>query len=78
MMMQTLRQKLPLDNGWSMEELAVPQQRNNDDCGVFCCQFMKFAALGKQIPIWKSEGDIILIRKMMAVEIYEGRLRWFT
>lgn len=79
--MQILRKNIPLSLDWSMEEdKTVPQQKNSHDCGIYCCQFMKFAALDslRPIPQWTSELDLLQIRRMMAMEIYEGILRWFT
>jgi sentrin-specific protease 1 len=76
-MMQILYKNIPLSDDWSKEEdQDIPQQKNSYDCGVYCCQFMKFASLGKQVPPW-TEHDIPQIRRMMAMEIYEGGLRWF-
>ncbi|KAF8815345.1 cysteine proteinase [Phlegmacium glaucopus] len=75
---QTIYKQIPLSNGWSKaEDLTVAQQKNGHDCGVYCCQFMKFSALGRPVPLWTSEHDLLWIRRMMAMEIYQRGLRWF-
>lgn len=63
------------DQHWKIIHEAVPMQRNTFDCGVYASQFIKFLYLQKEIPSW-SQQDINKLRMVMALEIYEGSLRW--
>ena len=55
---------------------GIPQQKNNFDCGIYCCQFLKYSYFGRSIPKWDTK-DLIQLRRMMVIETYEGSLRWF-
>lgn len=74
--MQTLQREFSLSNDWTAVSTAAPQQMNGCDCGVYCCQFIKHAYFDRQIPKW-DQKDVIQLRSMMALELYEGSLRWF-
>lgn len=52
-------------------------QTNSYDCGVFCAQFIKFVYFKRELPKW-NDSDILEIRNMMTMELYEQTLRWFT
>lgn len=53
----------------------TPQQEGTDDCGVYACQFAKHLAL--EIPFQQSfnQKESESIRKMMVVELADGRVR---
>ena len=68
-------QPLGLKN-WSVQAGEnVPQQENFIDCGIYACQFAKYLAL--EIPFLQpfNEEQCKRIRKTMAVEIADGRVR---
>ncbi|KAF8803049.1 cysteine proteinase [Phlegmacium glaucopus] len=74
---QILKEKIPLPDDWRLQEVqGIPQQGNSFDCGIYCCQFLKYTYFGSPIPNWEAE-DADQLRRMMAMEIYEGSLRWF-
>jgi hypothetical protein len=74
---QILKEKIPLPDEWRFQEIeGIPQQRNSFDCGVYCCQFIKYTYFGRSIPKWETK-DAGQLRRMMAMEMYEGSLRWF-
>jgi Ulp1 family protease len=52
----------------------IPQQEGTSDCGVYACQFAKHLAL--EIPFQQpSNEQCEWIRKMMVVELADGRVR---
>jgi Ulp1 family protease len=53
----------------------TPQQEGTSDCGIYACQFAKHLAL--EIPFQKSfnQQESEWIRKMMVVELADGRVR---
>jgi len=73
---QALRAFLQLKDGWTAVEKEVPQQPNTWDCGVYCAQFIKHAFFRQTIPEW-TEDELIQLRHMMAIEIYESSVRWY-
>jgi len=74
---QILKEKLPLQVEWRLQETGgIPQQENSYDCGIYCCQFIKYTYFGKSIPQWETK-DLDPLRRMMAMEVFEGSLRWF-
>jgi Ulp1 family protease len=74
--MQTLQREFSLSDGWTTLSTAAPQQLSSCDCGVYCCQFIKYAYFDRPIPKWDKK-DAIQLRNMMTLELYEGSLRWF-
>jgi Ulp1 family protease len=68
---------LPLGlNNWLIEPgKNVPQQEGTSDCGVYACQFAKHLSL--EIPFQQSfsEKECEWIRKTMAIELADGRIR---
>lgn len=74
--MQTLQRQFSLSDNWTALSIAAPQQLNTCDCGVYCCQFIKYAYFDRPIPKWDKK-DSIKLRSMMILELYEGSLRWF-
>jgi Ulp1 family protease len=53
----------------------VPQQEGIMDCGVYACQFAKHLALEIPFPKSFSKTQCEWIRKTMAVELADGRVR---
>jgi Ulp1 family protease len=53
----------------------TPQQEGTDDCGIYACQFAKHLVL--EIPLPKSFNlkESEWIRRMMVVELADGRVR---
>jgi Ulp1 family protease len=68
-------QALGLENWCVQARENVPQQEGFIDCGIYACQFVKHLAL--EIPFQKSFSDeqCEWIRKTMAVELVDGRVR---
>ncbi|XP_065720254.2 sentrin-specific protease 1 [Drosophila suzukii] len=50
----------------------VPQQKNNNDCGVFSCMFAEY--ITRNAPITFSQDNVVYFRKKMALEIIDGEL----
>lgn len=71
----TFKDTSTLDGNWKVIHKDVPIQRNTFDCGVYTSQFIKFLYLQEEIPSW-SQRDIDKLRRVMALEIYEGSIRW--
>jgi len=64
--------------GWSLiicDEKNTPQQRNNDDCGVFVTMFADFILDGISLMNF-SQSDIPHFRKRMCLHINEGKLSY--
>ncbi|CAJ1071959.1 sentrin-specific protease 5-like [Xyrichtys novacula] len=62
------------ENGWAVSfDEKVPQQTNENDCGVFVLEYSRCLALGK--PLKFSQKDIPKIRKRIYKELCECRLR---
>uniref|UniRef100_A0A3Q3LUL2 Uncharacterized LOC109995321 n=1 Tax=Labrus bergylta TaxID=56723 RepID=A0A3Q3LUL2_9LABR len=59
------------ENGWTKETI-VPQQTNENDCGVFVLEYSRCLALAK--PLQFSQKDIPKIRKRIYKELCECRL----
>jgi Ulp1 family protease len=53
----------------------TPQQEGTSDCGIYACQLAKHLAL--EIPFQQpfNEKESEWIRKMMVVELADGRVR---
>ncbi|KAI1883255.1 hypothetical protein AGOR_G00243330 [Albula goreensis] len=65
---QTVFQK-----GWKMAaNKRIPQQRNDNDCGVFVLEYCKRLALGR--PLHFSQGDMPKIRKRIRKELCDCQL----
>lgn len=61
---------------WHVEAIKnTPQQEGVVDCGIYACQFAKYLAL--KIPFQQSfnKKECEWIRKMMVVELADGRVR---
>lgn len=61
---------------WHVEARKnTPQQKGASDCGVYACQFAKHLAL--ETPFLQSfnKKQCEWIRKMMVVELADGRVR---
>lgn len=63
---------LDSENWKTIHILTIPQQTNNDDCGVFMCQFAKL--LSCKQPLNFSSADIPRLREQMCSEILKGTL----
>jgi len=50
----------------------VPQQKNNNDCGVFSCMIAEY--ITRNAPITFSQDNVVYFRKKMALEIVDGEL----
>jgi len=50
----------------------VPQQKNNNDCGVFSCMIAEY--ITRNAPITFSQDNMVYFRKKMALEIIDGEL----
>ncbi|XP_060900163.1 uncharacterized protein LOC132978846 isoform X1 [Labrus mixtus] len=61
------------ENGWAISfDEIVPQQTNENDCGVFVLEYSRCLALAK--PLQFSQKDIPKIRKRIYKELCECRL----
>lgn len=61
---------------WSQTKPSdTPQQEGNVDCGIYACQLAKHLAL--EIPFQQSFNakESEWIRKMMVLELADGRVR---
>ncbi|KAJ8274665.1 hypothetical protein COCON_G00092900 [Conger conger] len=59
--------------GWKMiVNKRIPQQRNDNDCGVFVLEYCKCLALGK--PLQFSQADMPKIRKRIYKELCDCKL----
>lgn len=55
-------------DGWELDCLFdIPRQRNENDCGVFCCMFAEFVTRNQ--PITFRQKDMKYFRQKMACEI---------
>nr|XP_036672335.1 sentrin-specific protease 1 [Drosophila suzukii] len=50
----------------------VPQQKNNNDCGVFSCMIAEYITRNALITF--SQDNVVYFRKKMALEIVDGEL----
>lgn len=68
-------QPLGLETWHVQARKNTPQQEGTSDCGVYACQFAKHIAIG--IPFQQSftEKQCEWIRKIMVVELADGRVR---
>lgn len=57
-----------------MRTRDLPLQENEDDSGVFTCQFLESLARGKEKFAFKQE-HMSYLRKRMILEIGDGKLR---
>lgn len=71
---QAVLEPLNLCDSWDVKILEVPQQDGGVDCGVYACQFAKRLALGLDILPWLP-NECADIRRMMVMELVDGRLR---
>ncbi|KAF8808584.1 cysteine proteinase [Phlegmacium glaucopus] len=63
-------------HNWKVQQgKNVPQQKGSSDCGVYACQFVKHFALDVQLFQSFPKHQSRWIRRMMAVEIADGRIR---
>jgi Ulp1 family protease len=61
---------------WKVREgNNVPQQRGILDCGLYAAQFAKYCALDLPFFSTLDKEQTAWIRRMMAVEISDGRIR---
>lgn len=58
--------------GWRTENVGIPQQQNQSDCGVFSCMFAEFYTRNK--PFKFSQEHMEYCRQKMALEIATGKL----
>uniref|UniRef100_A0A8C7KRB5 Ubiquitin-like protease family profile domain-containing protein n=1 Tax=Oncorhynchus kisutch TaxID=8019 RepID=A0A8C7KRB5_ONCKI len=54
-------------------EVTIPQQTNENDCGVFVLEYCRCLALGK--PLQFSQGDMPTVRKRIYRELCECKLQ---
>nr|XP_015216389.1 PREDICTED: sentrin-specific protease 5 isoform X1 [Lepisosteus oculatus] len=67
------KKKAIFQKGWKMiVNKCIPQQKNDNDCGVFVLQYCKCLALGK--PFHFSQEDMPKVRKRIYKELCECRL----
>lgn len=74
---QAFKDTFTLDPCLRVVHAQVPTQPNTFDCGVYASQFIKFSYFQQKLPEWRRT-DIAALRKLMALEIYEGSLRWYA
>nr|XP_046265313.1 sentrin-specific protease 5-like [Scatophagus argus] len=61
------------ENGWAVSfDEKIPQQTNENDCGVFVLEYSRCLALGK--PLQFSQKDIPKIRKRIYKELCDCKL----
>lgn len=67
-----IRTAIKLDE-WNLEIAAnIPIQKNDYDCGVFCCQYAEFIL--RNCPLDFEQKDIKYLRQKMLYEIYKGEM----
>ncbi|KAF7661349.1 hypothetical protein LDENG_00263620 [Lucifuga dentata] len=67
------RQQTAFENGWSVSfDATVPQQKNENDCGVFVLEYSRCLALAK--PLHFSQNNIPKIRKRIYKELCDCQL----
>jgi sentrin-specific protease 1 len=60
-------------SGWKTENIQkIPQQMNENDCGIFACTFAEYICHGADIPF--TQQDIPYFWRKMVYEIYTCRL----
>ncbi|XP_077580792.1 sentrin-specific protease 5-like [Stigmatopora nigra] len=59
-------------DGWKLSSDEVPQQSNENDCGVFVLEYSRCLALGR--PLRFSQRDIPQIRRRIYKELCERKL----
>ncbi|XP_054622786.1 sentrin-specific protease 5-like isoform X2 [Dunckerocampus dactyliophorus] len=70
----TEKQRASFVSGWAMSfDEKVPQQTNENDCGVFVLEYSRCLALAQ--PLHFSQRDIPKIRKRIYKELCECKLR---
>ncbi|XP_014045270.2 uncharacterized protein isoform X1 [Salmo salar] len=68
------RKQTAFQNGWKMYiNERIPQQTNENDCGVFVLEYCRCLALGK--PLQFSQGDMPTVRKRIYRELCECKLQ---
>uniref|UniRef100_A0AAY5KY15 Ubiquitin-like protease family profile domain-containing protein n=1 Tax=Esox lucius TaxID=8010 RepID=A0AAY5KY15_ESOLU len=74
-MTEALEKKQPsFQSGWKIYlNESIPQQTNENDCGVFVLEYCRCLALGK--PLHFSQGDIPRFRKRIYKELCECKLQ---
>ncbi|XP_026170290.1 sentrin-specific protease 1-like [Mastacembelus armatus] len=67
------KQKTAFENGWTVSfDEKIPQQTNENDCGVFVLEYSRRLALAE--PLQFSQGDIPKIRKRIYKELCDCKL----
>ncbi|XP_070701262.1 uncharacterized protein [Pempheris klunzingeri] len=67
------KQQTAFENGWAISyDEKIPQQTNENDCGVFVLEYSRCLALGK--PLQFSQKDIPKIRKRIYKELCHCKL----
>ncbi|XP_029971043.1 sentrin-specific protease 5-like [Salarias fasciatus] len=67
------KKQAAFENGWTVSfDEKVPQQTNENDCGVFVLEYSRRLALAK--PLQFSQSDIPKIRKRIYRELCERKL----
>ncbi|XP_071348359.1 sentrin-specific protease 5-like isoform X2 [Trachinotus anak] len=67
------KQKTAFENGWAVSyDEKIPQQTNENDCGVFVLEYSRCLALAK--PLQFSQEDIPKIRKRIYKELCDCKL----
>lgn len=60
-------------DGWKLDNLYdIPQQKNENDCGVFCCMFAEYVTRNK--PITFRQKNMKYFRQKMAIEILNSQI----
>uniref|UniRef100_UPI0037E99174 sentrin-specific protease 5-like n=1 Tax=Semicossyphus pulcher TaxID=241346 RepID=UPI0037E99174 len=68
------KKQTDFENGWGVSfDETVPQQTNENDCGVFVLEYSRCLALAK--PLQFSQKDIPKIRKRIYKELCDCKLR---
>ncbi|CAB1317824.1 unnamed protein product [Coregonus sp. 'balchen'] len=68
------RMQTAFQSGWKMYiNERIPQQTNENDCGVFVLEYCRCLALGK--PLQFSQGDMPTVRKRIYRELCECKLQ---
>ncbi|XP_035279590.1 sentrin-specific protease 5-like isoform X1 [Anguilla anguilla] len=67
------KEQMVYQKGWKMIiNKRIPQQRNDNDCGVFVLEYCKCLALGR--PLQFSQADMPKIRKRIYKELCDCKL----